>query len=141
VCAECVINATALTIRAELYRSGLTGCTARALRQGMEYLHSKQIVHFDLKTANLLVGMRDKVRRAVVVGSVFNTTPCGVRLAVTARRLDSSGTRCVCRACHAHTSDCSACHVHTRHWLPALRLARPCVPDNPWSSGAHLQGG
>lgn len=28
--------------------------------QGMDYLHSKHIVHFDLKTANLLVGMRDK---------------------------------------------------------------------------------
>lgn len=28
--------------------------------QGMEYLHGKNIVHFDLKTANLLVGMRDK---------------------------------------------------------------------------------
>lgn len=28
--------------------------------QGMDYLHCKHIVHFDLKTANLLVGMRDK---------------------------------------------------------------------------------
>lgn len=28
--------------------------------QGMDYLHNKNIVHFDLKTANLLVGMRDK---------------------------------------------------------------------------------
>lgn len=26
--------------------------------QGMDYLHSKRIVHFDLKTANLLVGFR-----------------------------------------------------------------------------------
>ena len=26
----------------------------------MNYLHTKRIVHFDLKTANLLVGMRDK---------------------------------------------------------------------------------
>lgn len=26
----------------------------------MDYLHCKHIVHFDLKTANLLVGMRDK---------------------------------------------------------------------------------
>jgi serine/threonine protein kinase len=26
----------------------------------MNYLHNKRIVHFDLKTANLLVGMRDK---------------------------------------------------------------------------------
>lgn len=31
------------------------------LWQGMEYLHAKHIVHFDLKTANLLVGLRDKV--------------------------------------------------------------------------------
>jgi serine/threonine protein kinase len=28
--------------------------------QGMEYLHQKKIVHFDLKSANLLLGYRDK---------------------------------------------------------------------------------
>lgn len=31
--------------------------------QGMEYLHQKRIVHFDLKSANLLLGWRD--RRAI----------------------------------------------------------------------------
>jgi serine/threonine protein kinase len=29
--------------------------------QGLDYLHSKRLVHFDLKSANLLVTMRDKV--------------------------------------------------------------------------------
>lgn len=28
--------------------------------QGMEYLHTKSIVHFDLKSANLLVGYRER---------------------------------------------------------------------------------
>lgn len=31
--------------------------------QGMEYLHTKRIVHFDLKSANLLLGYKD--RRAI----------------------------------------------------------------------------
>jgi serine/threonine protein kinase len=28
--------------------------------QGMEYLHNKGIVHFDMKSANLLLGHRDR---------------------------------------------------------------------------------
>ena len=35
----------------------------RARAQGMAYLHAKSIVHFDLKSANLLLGYRD--RRAI----------------------------------------------------------------------------
>ena len=35
----------------------------QVLVQGMEYLHTKRIVHFDLKSANLLLGYKD--RRAI----------------------------------------------------------------------------
>lgn len=31
-----------------------------ACAQGMEYLHNKGIVHFDMKSANLLLGHRDR---------------------------------------------------------------------------------
>lgn len=34
--------------------------------KGMEYLHRKKIVHFDLKAANLLVGLREKIPTAKV---------------------------------------------------------------------------
>ena len=40
-----------------------SGCQGVSMMQGMEYLHQKRIVHFDLKSANLLLGYRD--RRAV----------------------------------------------------------------------------
>jgi serine/threonine protein kinase len=32
-----------------------------AVCQGLDYLHSKRLVHFDLKSDNLLVTIRDKV--------------------------------------------------------------------------------
>lgn len=34
--------------------------------QGLEYLHGKRLVHFDLKSGNLLVGFRDRAPRAKV---------------------------------------------------------------------------
>ncbi|GFR45173.1 hypothetical protein Agub_g6561, partial [Astrephomene gubernaculifera] len=43
-------------LRSELVRVKLALDAAR----GMEYLHLKRIVHFDLKTGNLLVGFREK---------------------------------------------------------------------------------
>lgn len=42
----------------------------------MEYLHNKNIVHFDLKTANLLVGMRDKTPICKVAGVCMGLSIC-----------------------------------------------------------------
>eukprot|EP00775_Hariotina_reticulata_P008027 gene8027-8223_t len=51
----------AMTRRADfLSRDSVRIKLALDAARGMDYLHAKQIVHFDLKTANLLVGMRDK---------------------------------------------------------------------------------
>ena len=41
----------------------MSNCNNTLFVQGMDYLHQKNIVHFDLKSANLLLGWRD--RRAV----------------------------------------------------------------------------
>uniref|UniRef100_A0A383V2H6 Protein kinase domain-containing protein n=1 Tax=Tetradesmus obliquus TaxID=3088 RepID=A0A383V2H6_TETOB len=51
----------AITRRADfLSRDSVRIKLALDAARGMDYLHSKHIVHFDLKSANLLVGMRDK---------------------------------------------------------------------------------
>jgi serine/threonine protein kinase len=37
---------------------------------GMEYLHGKKVVHFDLKSANLLVNLRDPQRPICKIGDL-----------------------------------------------------------------------
>ncbi|KAK9820412.1 hypothetical protein WJX72_010037 [[Myrmecia] bisecta] len=54
----------ALARKAEIITGNLMRLlVAMDAAKGMEYLHSKRIVHFDLKSANLLLGYRD--RRAI----------------------------------------------------------------------------
>ncbi|KAI3433344.1 hypothetical protein D9Q98_003162 [Chlorella vulgaris] len=51
----------ALARRADIVAGPLTRVVlALDAAKGMEYLHSKSLVHFDLKTANLLLGHRDR---------------------------------------------------------------------------------
>lgn len=59
----------ALSRRADFLRSPVTRVKlALDCARGCEYLHSKRIVHFDLKAGNLLVGLREKVRSSPCSG-------------------------------------------------------------------------
>ncbi|EFN59213.1 hypothetical protein CHLNCDRAFT_12394, partial [Chlorella variabilis] len=52
---------SALARRADIVAGPLTRVVlALDAAKGMEYLHSKSLVHFDLKSANLLLGYRDR---------------------------------------------------------------------------------
>lgn len=52
---------SALTRKADIVAGALTRVVlALDAAKGLEYLHSKGIVHFDLKSANLLLGYRDR---------------------------------------------------------------------------------
>ncbi|BDA48239.1 probable serine/threonine-protein kinase kinX [Coccomyxa sp. Obi] len=66
------------SLRSGLQRLAVAGPVSGRLRaaialqaaRGMEYLHSRHVVHFDLKCDNLLADLRDPLRPAVKIGDL-----------------------------------------------------------------------
>lgn len=101
--------------------------------QGMEYLHAKNIVHFDLKTANLLVGMRVSQDSQSIgqAGGVDGASRCGG----TKGRVAQAQPTPARQTCINRTRSCLLL------WLcVSLSLCGVCV-SAPSGQDPHLQGG
>lgn len=94
--------------------------------QGMEYLHTKRIVHFDLKSANLLLGYKDrraickvadfglsKQKRDTYVSNVSSQRGTLPWIAPEIIKTPHAVTEKVWLTCHAsvHGASCS-CYLH-----------------------------
>lgn len=102
--------------------------------QGMEYLHSKRIVHFDLKSANLLLGYKD--RRAICKVADFGLSK-QKRDTYVSNVSSQRGTLPwiapeIIKTPHAVTEKVYTCMPETHHvtiacWLVSLPACYACV--------------
>jgi len=84
------------------------------------YLHNRQIVHFDLKSANLLVTVRDKVPCVKIAD--MGLAKAKTQTYVTGQDTAAILLRCSTDPESTHSTSCSVCHIHGRVSRPAALL-------------------